>query len=93
MERKHSEVANPPESGGVALPTVSNWMRLLAQVCWHCPVCRRARRRQGGMAYALVRRVENRFCPFCRAYARVFGRGAHESPHSPPSGQIVMLRP
>lgn len=51
---------------------------LLAGVCRNCPVCRRARRRQRGAAFALVRSVENRVCPFCRAYARVTGRKAHE---------------
>lgn len=55
----------------------------LAAVCRGCPVCRRARRRQAGAAFWLVRRVEQRLCPFCRAYARVYGRQAHEPPPSP----------
>ncbi|NJD91887.1 MAG: hypothetical protein FIA91_10300 [Geobacter sp.] len=50
----------------------------LARVCEHCPVCRRARRRQQGVAYALVKGVETAICPFCRAYERVHGRKAHE---------------
>lgn len=54
--------------------------RALAAVCRNCPVCRTARRRQRGPAFALVRRVEGRLCPFCRAYARVYGRPAHCPP-------------
>jgi hypothetical protein len=52
--------------------------RALANVCRNCPVCRRARKRQSGAAFWLVRRVEGRVCPFCRAYERVHGRKAHE---------------
>lgn len=54
--------------------------RWLAAVCVHCPVGRTARRRTRGAASQLVRRVEARLCPFCRAYARVYGRPAHEPP-------------
>lgn len=50
----------------------------LARVCVNCAICRRARRKQKGLAYELVRRVEERICPFCRAYERVYGRKAHE---------------
>ena len=50
----------------------------LANVCLRCPVCRNARKNQEGAAYSLVRRVENHLCPFCRAYARVYGRKPHE---------------
>jgi hypothetical protein len=50
----------------------------LAKVCLKCPVCRHARRRQGGAAFWLVRNIEGRVCPFCCAYERVFRRKAHE---------------
>lgn len=50
----------------------------MAQICQRCLVCRQARRRQRGMAFWLVRRVEGKVCPFCRAYERVYGRPAHE---------------
>ncbi len=50
----------------------------LARVCANCTFCRQARRKQRGFAYALVRLVEARVCPFCRAYERVYGRKAHE---------------
>jgi hypothetical protein len=52
--------------------------KTLAKVCLNCPVCRRARKRQCGAAFWLVRNVESRTCPFCRAYERVFGQKAHE---------------
>ena len=52
--------------------------RTLARVCLACPACRRARRKQRGLAFELVKRVETRVCPFCRAYAKVYGRQSHE---------------
>jgi hypothetical protein len=50
---------------------------MLAEVCRNCLVCRRARQQQRGLAFWLVRKVEVRLCPFCRAYERVYGRRAH----------------
>jgi hypothetical protein len=50
---------------------------VLAIVCLNCPVCRHARRSQRGVAFQVVRKIEGRVCPFCRAYERVFGRKAH----------------
>jgi hypothetical protein len=44
----------------------------------NCPVCRRARQKQCGIAYELVKKVEGRVCPFGRSYARVYGRKPHE---------------
>jgi hypothetical protein len=58
--------------------TISKLDRALAKVCRNCPVCRRARHRQSGVAFRLVNQVEQHFCPFCRAYERVYGRKAHE---------------
>jgi len=52
--------------------------RARAQRCVECPVCTRARRRQRGMAFWLVKRVESRLCPFCQAYEKVYGRKSHE---------------
>jgi hypothetical protein len=57
--------------------------RTLADVCRNCPVCRTARRTQAGLAFWLVNRVEHHFCPFCRAYERVYGRKAHEARADP----------
>ena len=60
-------------------PTISKLDRALASVCQNCPVCRRARRRQTGLAFLLVNRVEQHLCPFCRAYERVYGRKSHQA--------------
>jgi hypothetical protein len=51
--------------------------KALAQMCVSCPVCRRARQRQGGAAFWLVQHVETKLYPFCRAYERVYGRKSH----------------
>ena len=52
--------------------------KALAQACANCPVCRRARQKQRGIAYALVKRVEKHICPFGRSYERVYSRKPHE---------------
>ena len=52
--------------------------RTNAQTCLDCPVCRRARKKQRGLAYWFVRNVEGGLCPKCRAYEKVHGRKAHE---------------
>jgi hypothetical protein len=56
----------------------SSFDQALAGVCANCPVCRHARQRQRGLAFWLVKHVEAKLCPFCRAYERVHGRKAHE---------------
>jgi hypothetical protein len=56
---------------------VSARTRLLAERSAHCLVCQRARRRQAGLAFWLVKTFE-RLCPFCRAYEKVYGRKSHE---------------
>jgi len=43
-----------------------------------CPVCRHARKAQEGPVYKFVRAIEGEWCPFCRAYEKVYGRKAHE---------------
>jgi hypothetical protein len=53
--------------------------RLLANICEVCPVCIHARKKQHGIAFQLVRSVEERICPFCRAYEKVHGRKSHEA--------------
>ena len=52
--------------------------RALAQRCVECPVCTRARRKQRGWAFWLVKKVEGHLCPFCQAYEKVYGRKSHE---------------
>ena len=61
-----------------AMRNPSQLDQALAKVCMNCPVCRRARRQQRGAAFQLVKRIETKICPFCRAYERVFGRKPHE---------------
>jgi len=50
----------------------------MAERCAACPVCRRARKNQRGLAFWLVKNVEGSICPYCAAYERVYGRKAHE---------------
>jgi hypothetical protein len=52
--------------------------RAMAQRCVTCPACRHARKKQRGLLYWLVRSVEGKVCPFCKAYEKVYGRKAHE---------------
>lgn len=52
--------------------------RALAFVCTVCPVCRTARKNQGGLLHSFVKTIEGRFCPFCMAYEKVHGKKAHE---------------
>ena len=54
--------------------SLSSLDRALAKICVACPLCRRARRQQAGLAFQLVQKVEEKICPFCRAYERVYGR-------------------
>jgi len=54
----------------------------------NCRVCAHARRKQKGLAFRLVKSVEESLCPFCRAYERVYGRKAHE-PLPPPSRPVA----
>ena len=50
----------------------------MAQKCLECLVCNRARDKQRGFCYWLVKKIERGVCPYCRAYERVYGRKAHE---------------
>ena len=49
-----------------------------AQKCMKCLACIRARKKQKGIAFWFVRLIENKICPYCIAYERVYGRKAHE---------------
>ena len=52
--------------------------RAMAQQCVECPVCRQARKKQKGLAFAFVKFIEGGLCPYCKAYERVYGKKAHE---------------
>jgi len=50
----------------------------MAKRCVECPLCRRARKKQKGIAFWFVKTIEGSLCPYCKAYERVYGRKAHE---------------
>jgi len=52
--------------------------RKLAEQCRTCPLCKRARRKQRGLAFWFVKRLERGICPACKAYKKVYGREPHE---------------
>ena len=58
--------------------TISEKDRKLAQMCVECKLCSYARKKQRGIAFWFVKRIEGSVCPFCKAYERVYGRKAHE---------------
>jgi hypothetical protein len=61
----------------VSRPIITERTRALARRSANCVVCQRARRRQAGLAFWLVKTFEG-LCPFCRAYEKVNGRKSHE---------------
>ncbi len=65
--------------------TISERTRALAERSANCLVCQRARRRQAGFAFWLVKTFEG-LCPFCRAYEKVYGRKSHELVPAPETG-------
>lgn len=50
----------------------------MAKRCVECPLCRRARKKQKGIAFWFVKTIEGSLCSYCKAYERVYGRKAHE---------------
>jgi hypothetical protein len=64
--------------------TVTEKDRDMAQKCVECPVCKHARKKQRGIIFWFVKKIEGGLCPYCKAYERVYGRKAHEPlPSSP----------
>ncbi len=53
--------------------------RQRARQCLNCPLCRRARAKQRGMAFWFVKHLEGGVCPACKSYEKVYGRKAHEA--------------
>ena len=53
--------------------------REMARMCVECAICSRARHKQRGIAFWLVKHFEGSLCPYCQAYERVYGRKAHEA--------------
>ena len=58
--------------------TITEKEREMAKKCCECFTCERARKKQKGFAYWLVKKIESGVCPYCRAYEKVYGRKAHE---------------
>lgn len=57
---------------------ISQKDRNLAKFCLTCPVCKHARKRQKGLVFKFVQKIEGNLCPFCKAYERVYGKKAHQ---------------
>jgi hypothetical protein len=53
--------------------------RQMAKKCLECPVCANARKNQKGFAFWFVKTIEGGFCPYCKAYKKVYGKKAHEA--------------
>jgi hypothetical protein len=54
--------------------------RKRAEYCLNkCTGCKKARKEQKGFWFWFVKVIEGSVCPNCKAYARVYGRKAHES--------------
>jgi len=51
--------------------------KAMAKKCMECPVCKHARNKQKGFWFWFVTKIENRFCPYCIAYEKVYGKKAH----------------
>jgi len=50
-------------------------------------MCTKAREKQKGVRFWLVKNIEDGLCPACKAYARVYGRKAHEPAPTGPQGE------
>ncbi len=61
-----------------ATAVVTERDRRMAQVCVNCVVCKKARKDQHGPVFWLVKNVDEKVCPFCHAYEKVYGRKAHQ---------------
>ncbi|MCX6345778.1 MAG: hypothetical protein NT018_12020 [Armatimonadetes bacterium] len=58
--------------------TQSDSVSKKAKFCLDCPICRAARKKQRGIAYAFVKLVDRKVCPACKAYEKATGQRAYE---------------
>jgi hypothetical protein len=59
--------------------TITDEDRKKAAICLtKCTVCKSARNKQKGFAFWFVKNLEPKFCPYCKAYKKVYGRKVHE---------------
>lgn len=56
--------------------TITERDRKMAQKCVECYVCKKARVKQKGFFFWFVKEIDERICPFCKAYEKVYGRKA-----------------
>jgi len=49
----------------MAVETISKLQHKMAQKCLDCKLCCYARRKQTGIAFWLVKKIEVHICPFC----------------------------
>jgi hypothetical protein len=52
--------------------------RAWAKQCLECPFCKHARKKQKGLIFWFVKKLESGICPACKAYEKVYHRKAHE---------------
>ena len=52
--------------------------RQRAKQCLDCPVCRHARKKQRGLAFWFVKKIDTGICPAGKAYEKVYQRKAYE---------------
>jgi len=64
-------------------------LKALARKCLECPLCNRARRKQRGIAFWFVKKIESSLCPQCKAFETVTGRKAHE-PLTPEARDAIL---
>jgi len=57
---------------------ISEDMKKKAKICLECAVCSAARKKQKGLAYWFVKLIDRTFCPYCKAFEKVFGQRAYE---------------
>lgn len=77
-KEKTKEKVKTNVNGKSKKSTISEMDRKLAAICLICPVCNHARKKQKGLAFTFVQKIEGNLCPFCRAYERVYGKKAHQ---------------
>jgi hypothetical protein len=59
--------------------TITEKDRQRADYCLNkCGGCKKARQKQKGFSFWIVRFVEGGVCPNCKAYFKIYGHKAHE---------------
>lgn len=49
----------------------------MALKCVNCIACKKARKKQKGLIFFFVKKIESDLCPYCKAYEKVYGKKAH----------------